>query len=331
MNGSAIIGQSPQINQVKQLVNRISRLSEVAVLIRGETGTGKEVVARAIHDATVTDDALFVEMNCAGIPEQLLESELFGYEKGAYTGADRTKKGMLEMAHRGTLLLDEIGDMSMRLQAKLLKAVEEKSFRRLGGEKVIQVKTRIIASTNVDLEKAIQEGNFREDPYYRLNEIQLDLPPLRARNGDAVLLAKHFMEEFSVQYQLTDRRLAPTAQELLTQYNWPGNVRELRNAIKRAMIMNDVPEITADMIPVSIRSSNSLAAQVSGGRNLVIEIPDEGIAYDDMERLIIDSMLDLTAGNKNRTARMLRISYPRLLRKIAKYELVERNPRAKTV
>jgi transcriptional regulator with PAS, ATPase and Fis domain len=317
---SNIIGESASIKQVLSMLERVVQHPEVSILVCGETGTGKEVVARTIHQNSANRDQLFVEMNCAGIPEQLLESELFGYERGAFTGADHTKKGLLELANKGTLLLDEIGHMSMRLQAKLLKAIEEKSFRRLGGEKEIQVQVRIVACTNVDLEAAIAAAEFRQDLYYRLNEIQIDLPPLRDRDEDVLLLAGRFIDEFAVQYGLSTKRLSPKTKELLRRYRWPGNVRELRNAIKRAMIICDADVLEPDAIPISVRSSNTLENEVEG-RKLVIPIPPEGIAIDEVESTVINYMLREMGWNKNQTARVLRISYPRLLRKISKYGL----------
>jgi len=318
---SSIIGVSPVIRAVVAVMERVVQNREVSVLICGETGTGKEIVARAIHDNSATGDRLFVEVNCAAIPEHLLESELFGYERGAYTGAERSKRGLFELADGGTLLLDEIGYMSLGLQAKLLKAIEEKTFRRLGGEREVQVKARIVASTNIDLAAAMQERKFREDLYYRLNEIQMELPPVRDRGDDVILLAEHFIREFDEQYGLGLRRLSDNSKGLLRQYHWPGNVRELRNAIKRAMIMHDAELLTPEMVPVSIRTTNSLATRPWNGKQLVIEVPDDGVSFDEVEKQVIVHTLKLTAWNKNRTARMLKISRPRLLRKIEKYGL----------
>jgi len=325
---SRIIGNSPPIRQITAIMERVFQNSEVSVLICGETGTGKEIVARVIHENSATGDKLFVEVNCAAIPEHLLESELFGYEKGAYTGAERTKRGLFELADGGTLLLDEIGYMSLGLQAKLLKAIEEKTFRRLGGEREVSVKARIIASTNIDLAAAMQDRKFREDLYYRLNEIQMHLAPLRERGDDVILLAEHFIEEFSSQYNFGRRTLSDTSKELLRQYHWPGNVRELRNAIKRAMIMNDAELITPEMIPVSIRTTNSLATRAWNSRQLVIDVPETGVSFEEVEKQVIIHTLRLTHWNKNRAARMLKISRPRLLRKIERYGL---EPTAKEV
>ena len=318
---NSITGASPGMKNVSQMLDRVIQAPEVSVLICGETGTGKEVVARTIHEHSITGDELFVEINCAGIPENLLESELFGHVRGAFTGADRTRRGLIEMAHSGTLLLDEIGDMSMVLQAKLLKVIEDKSFRRLGGEEEIQVDVRIIACTNVDLNRAIEEKRFRQDLYYRLDELRIDLPPLRERGEDVILLAEQFIQEFAQQYDLPPRTLSATAENLLRHYPWPGNVRELRNAIKRTMIMHDALELTPEMIPVSVRSTGSLANLARGTRRLEIDIPEEGISFDEIERRVISHMLQMTDWNRSQAARMLQISYPRLLRKIEKYAL----------
>jgi two-component system, NtrC family, response regulator AtoC len=318
---SRVIGNSKPIRQVFDVMERVVQNREVSVLLFGETGTGKEIVARAIHDNSAEGSELFVEVNCAAIPEHLLESELFGYEKGAYTGADRNKRGLFELADGGTLLLDEIGFMSLGLQAKLLKAIEEKTFRRLGGEKEIQVKVRIIASTNVDLTAAMAERNFREDLFYRLNEIQITLPPLRDRGDDVILLANSFIAEFDSQYSLGQRTLSDKSEELLREYHWPGNVRELRNAIKRAMIMNDDSLLTPEMIPVSIRSTNSLATSLWSRHQLVIDIPEGGVSFEHVEEKLIEHTLRSAEWNKNQAARMLKISRPRLLRKIEKYGL----------
>ncbi len=317
----SIIGDSPPIREVIDLMERVVKNQEVSVLICGETGTGKEIIARAIHDNSATGDELFVEVNCTAIPEHLLESELFGFEKGAYTGAERSKRGLFELADGGTLLLDEIGYMSLSLQAKLLKAIEEKTFRRLGSEKEIQVKVRIVASTNVDLAEAMEESKFREDLYYRLNEIQITLPPLRVRGEDVILLATNFIEEFDRVYHLGPRTLSENSKDLLRKYHWPGNVRELRNAIKRSMIMYDGDTIEPEMIPVSIRSTNSLATHAWNSNKLVIDVPEEGVSFEEVEKQLIDHTLQCSGWNKNQAARMLKISRPRLLRKIDKYNL----------
>ena len=211
--------------------------------------------------------------------------------------------------------------MSLGLQAKLLKAIEEKTFRRLGGEKEIKVKVRIVASTNVDLAAAMQERKFREDLYYRLNEIQITLPPLRDRGEDVILLATSFIEEFGRQYNLGSRILSENSEELLRQYHWPGNVRELRNAVKRAMIMSDAETLTPEMIPVSIRSTNSLATRIWNSKQLVIDIPKGSVSFEEVEKQLIEHILRTTDWNKNQAARMLKISRPRLLRKIEKYGL----------
>ena len=317
---SSITGESPAIKNVLGVLERVVRNPDVSVLVYGETGTGKEVMSRAIHDNSTTGQGIFVEVNCAAIPETLLESELFGYEKGAYTGAERTKRGLLELAHGGTLLLDEIGAMGINLQARVLKAIEEKSFRRLGGEEPLTVEARIISASNVFLPDLIQEERFREDLYYRLNELEVNLPPLRERDDDVILLAQHFIEEFDEQYDLEPRSLSDTAVDLLRRYHWPGNIRELRNAIKRAMILNDEPVLTPDMIPVSVRTTDSLISQVLG-RKLVLDFPEKGLTFQAVEKRVVEHTLRLSNWNRAKAARMLDVSYPRLLRKIDKYDL----------
>lgn len=318
---SRIIGKSPAILDIFNLIERVCRNREVSVLIGGETGTGKEVVAKTIHENSSVGNELFVEVNCAAIPEHLLESELFGCEKGAYTGADRRRRGLFELADGGTLLLDEIGYMSLALQTKLLKAIEEKTFRRLGGENEVTVRARIIASTNVNLEEAMQRQDFREDLYYRLNEIQITLPPLRERGDDVILLAESFIDEFGRVYSLGHRTLSETSKDLLRQYHWPGNVRELRNAIKRAMILHDAETLQPGAIPVSIRQTNSLATRKWNSEQLVINFTDEGVTFEEVEKQLIEHTLKSTEWNKNKAARMLNISRPRLLRKVEKYGL----------
>lgn len=309
------------MRSVYQMLERVVQARNVSVLICGETGTGKQLVARAIHDLSTAGDELFVEVNCAGIPEGLLESELFGHVRGAFTGADRNRRGLIELAAGGSLLLDEIGEMSMTLQAKLLKVIEDKTYRPLGSENEAQVAVRILACTNRDLVQAMTDGLFREDLYYRLDELRIDVPPLREREDDVIRLAECFIQEFAEASDLPPRTLSVAAQDLLRQYRWPGNVRELRNAIRRAMIMHDAPELTPEMISVSVRSRHSLANQLQHEGRLAVEIPTEGASLDEIERCAILRTLEVSEWNRSKAARMLQISYPRLLRKIDKYGL----------
>jgi DNA-binding NtrC family response regulator len=324
-----IIGESPQMQSVIQLIRKIIGRRWVTVLIRGETGTGKEVVARAIHYGSpeAPKNAPFVEVNCTAIPENLLEAELFGYEKGAFTDAKFSKKGLFELAEGGTLFLDEIGDMSLVLQAKLLKAIEEKRFRRLGGTQSIEVKTRIMTGTHADLEKGIAEGRFRRDLYYRLNVINIVLPPLRERGKDALLLARHFLAEYSSEYGAPAREFTPEAEAALMSYDWPGNVRELQHVIERAVLLGDSPAINVKAIyealglePRATATPTAPAATPSAWSR-VIEIPPEGLSLQDGECKLIEEILRLTQWNKTRASKILGISRPRLARKIEEYKL----------
>ena len=317
---SSMIGESQALKGVVSVLDGVVQNPEVSVMVYGETGTGKEVLSRAIHDNSPSNRGIFVEVDCGSIPETLLEAELFGYEKGAFTGAEHTKRGLLELASGGTLLLDEIGAMGINLQSRLLKAIEEKNFRRVGGKEPVAVEARIISASNSYLPDLIQQERFREDLYYRLNEVEVNLPPLREREDDVVLLARRFIEEFDEQYDLQPRRLSQSAIDLLRRYRWPGNIRELRNAIKRAMIVHDEPVLTPEMIPVSVRSSDTLVSQVLG-RQLVIDFPETGLQFESVEKLVVAHTLHLSSWNRSKAARMLEISYPRLLRKIDKYEL----------
>jgi len=326
---SGIIGESAQMQNVIQLVKKIVSRRWVTVLVRGATGTGKEVIARAIHyDSSETaPNAPFVEVNCTAIPENLLEAELFGYEKGAFTDAKFSKKGLFEVAEGGTLFLDEIGDMSLVLQAKLLKAIEEKRIRRLGGTQSIEVKTRIMAGTHAPLEKNIEEGRFRRDLYYRLNVITINLPPLRERGHDILVLAQHFLNSYAAEYDASTRKFTPAAEQALMSYDWPGNVRELQHVIERAVLLGDSPVIDVKEIyealgvephaKVPSISSNGKASEWSR----IIEIPPEGLSLKDGECKLIQEVLRLTKWNKTRAAQILGISRPRLSRKIEEYKI----------
>ncbi len=324
-----LIGESPQMQQVVQTIKKISQRRWVTVLIRGETGTGKELVARAIHygSAETPANAPFVEVNCTAIPENLLEAELFGYEKGAFTDAKFSKKGLFEIAEGGTLFLDEIGDMSLLLQAKLLKAIEEKRIRRLGGTQSLEVKTRIMAGTHAHLEKAIEEGRFRRDLYYRLNVITLALPPLRERGRDILVLAHHFLAAYAREYQTPAQKLTPAAEQALMQYDWPGNVRELKHVLERAVLLSenaaiDVPDIHEALgVEPRPRAASPKLAEGALPWSRAIEIPPEGLSLRDGECRLIEEVLRLTKWNKTRASQILGISRPRLARKIEEYKI----------
>lgn len=244
-----LIGNSPELNRIKDMITRIAP-TEAKVLIRGESGTGKELVAYAIHRQSQRRDAPFIRFNSAAIPNELVESELFGHEKGAFTGADARKIGKLELAHRGTLFLDEIGDMDMTVQAKILRVIQEGTFERVGGNKTLAIDTRILAATHKDLEAQIQEGRFREDLFFRLNVIPITLPPLRERTGDIPILVQHFLHHYARELKIREKTLAPDAMTLISGYEFSGNVRELKNIIERLCILVPDDVITAsDLAP----------------------------------------------------------------------------------
>jgi DNA-binding NtrC family response regulator len=313
-----IIARCEPMRHVLDVVRRVIESGARTTLIRGETGTGKELIARAIHYQSAQGEQPFIEVNCTAIPETLLEAELFGYEAGAFTDAKSAKKGLLQLADGGTLFLDELGDMSLNLQGKLLRAIEEKRFRRVGGTAEIAVSMRIIGATSRNLEEAISQGLFRSDLYYRLNVVSIDLPPLRERADDVVLLAEHFSARYAEQYGKSLRPLSQEAKRFLTTYPWPGNIRELKNTIERAVLLSDGPAIDLRDVAPAVgrrRPSNGDLDQ------LVIDLPSEGLSFEEYERRIIAHTLRRNRWNRSHTARELGISRPRLLRKIEKFGL----------
>lgn len=306
-----IVGQSEAINHTVEMVKKIAQIDSSTVLIEGESGTGKELVAKAIHLGSTRCDRPFVEINCAAIPPSLLESELFGYEKGAFTDARKTKKGLIEQANGGSLFLDEIGDMDGGMQAKILNVLQERKFRRLGGEKVIEVDMRIITATNHDLRKDVQEKVFREDLFYRINVIHIYLPPLRDRRGDIPLLVNSFIDEFNTLFTKHVRGIAPDALQVLMEYSWPGNVRELRNIIERVMILADPELIQREHIPAEILgvSGDQGAAEIVPSEGYDFEIPDSGIDFKEaterFQARLIAQALEKAKGHKGRGAALL--------------------------
>ena len=299
-----ILGDSPALRAALDRAARVIPHGAVTVLITGETGTGKELLARAIHYNGPRRDAPFVDINCAAIPEHLLESELFGHEKGAFTDATSAKPGLFEMANGGTLFLDEIGHLALPLQGKVLRALEERQIRRVGGMRSIPVDVRIVAATHVDLAAASREGRFREDLYYRLNVVPLTLPALRDRRTDILPLAEHFMTRFTRDYGLSPVTLKPAAELQLRLHDWSGNIRELRNAIERAVLLCDqstidTPDLALGKAPTSARTNSALP------------FPSTLSA---LARAAVEEMLNLCDGNKSEAARQLGISRPRLMR-----------------
>ncbi len=314
-----IVGRSKEMRRIEQLVDRIAQ-GEATVLIQGESGTGKEVVARAIHQRGPRADKPFVVINCAAIPETLLESELFGFEAGAFTSAQRRKKGLLEMADGGTLFLDEIGEMQPRMQAKILRVLENKTLRRIGGTSDIKVDVRFIAASNRDLQAAIRDGAFREDLYYRLGVMVIHLPPLRARIGDLDLFVTSFIAEFSQAMGKTVTAISSEAMRLMQSYSWPGNIRELRNVIERAMVLCDGREIQPAHLPAELDGATLSLGEMRSPR-----LPPEGINLGDMvsqlEKSLVREALERANGNQSKAAELLSMTRDQLRYRIEKYGL----------
>jgi DNA-binding NtrC family response regulator len=300
-----ILGESEALQQALERVARVIPHPGVTVLITGETGTGKELVARAIHYNGPRRDAPFVDVNCAAIPDLLLESELFGHEKGAFTSATATKPGLFELANGGTIFLDEIGHLPLTLQGKLLRALEERTVRRVGGTRSIAVDVRVVAATHVNLAASVRRGEFREDLYYRLEVMSIELPPLRARRGDILPLARHFLARFAEQYGLPNPRLSKAAEQALLERAWPGNVRELRNAIERAVLLASAEELGPEAFPLPRSPSDD------GNGDGPIPFP---ATIREIARAATVEMVKLCGGNKSDAARRLGISRARLLR-----------------
>ncbi len=316
---SSIIGRSPAILEVFELIRKIAKSQASTVLLTGESGTGKDLVAKAVHYASDRAHHPFMNITCSALPESLLESELMGHERGSFTDARYLKKGLFELAEGGTVFLDEIGDMGALLQAKLLRFLQEKTFKRVGGIKDITVDVRIIAATNRDLAKAVREGRFREDLYYRLKVIPVILPALRERREDIPLLIKFFIDGFNREFKKQTKGVTEEALERLAAYNWPGNVRELRNVIERVMILENKPEITVEDLPREIREhAHEEPLPVPDG----FRLPDAGFALKEIEQAMVRQALDRAAGNQSRAARLLSISRDTLRYKMKKYGLL---------
>ena len=307
-----IIGQSQAMKEVRDLIDRVA-LANATVLITGESGTGKEVAAVAIHQASPRRDQAFVAVNCAALPEHLLESELFGHEKGAFTGAVARKMGRFELADKGTIFLDEIAEMPLNMQAKLLRFLQEKTFERVGGTCTLRVDVRVIAATNRNIMEAIGKGDFREDLYYRLNVIPIHLPPLRERREDISLLADHFLRKFQPTYLVN--RINPAAMDLLTKYHWPGNIRELQNVIERAAIICHGGEIMPDNLPKELQTPQKVISESIA----VVNFPEGGLSLEDVEKQLIVKALEKSSSNQTRAANLLGITRSALLYRMQKH------------
>ena len=318
-----VVGSSPAIRRAIHLGVRVANHPGTTVLIHGETGTGKELFARGVHYSSPNGSEPFVAINCSAIPEHLLESELFGHEKGAFTGADSQKRGLFEFAGQGTVFLDEIGDLPSSLQPKLLRVLEERKVRRVGGLREIEIQCRIVAATNRDLATSVVDGHFRADLYYRLGVFSIELPPLRQRHGDIEVLARFFLDMLCRQHGIAQKQYTPEALDALRNYGWPGNVRELKNAIEGAVIVSDSEMIRPEHVIVRRRASVP-TPMVEGTPVAVIRIPETGLLLDDAEKQLIEATLKLTKGNLSRTARMLGVSRPTILRKLDRYGIKRR-------
>ena len=293
-----------------------------SVLLQGESGTGKDLVAKAIHYGSQRAERPFVAINCAALPATLIESELFGYEKGAFTDAKARKEGLFEQAEGGTLLLDEIGELELSLQAKLLRVLEEGAFRRVGGLKDIPLDVRVLAASNRDLKTESEAGRFRLDLYYRLSIIQIDIPPLRERGDDVLLLSQHYIDTIGARLKRSRniKGLSPEATEVFRKYKWLGNVRELRNVIERALILEDSDQITTEYLPGHLLQTPRLDRTPSDGGSTQFVLPDEGISLDDAELSFVRQAIQRSGGNQTRAAELLGISRDQLRYRLKKLE-----------
>jgi two-component system response regulator HydG len=315
----ALVGQSPAMQAAYDLIERVAAV-DANVLVTGESGTGKEVVARTIHDRSHRRGGPFVAINCAAMPEALLESELFGHTKGAYTDARTAEPGLFSRASRGTIFLDEIGDMPLGLQPKLLRVLQERTIRPVGGRDEVPVDVRVVVATNRDLESAIEDGRFREDLYYRINVVHIPLPPLRARAGDILPLAQHFLSHFAARATKSVAGIAPAAAEKLVAYSWPGNVRELQNCMERAVALTRFDQIGVDDLPDKIRDYRRSHVLVSS------DDPSELVPLEEVERRYIGRVMEAVGGNKTAAARILGIERKRLYRMLDRLEVLAPKP-----
>jgi DNA-binding NtrC family response regulator len=308
-----IVGQSPAIVAVRALLQRIAASPASTVLLTGESGTGKDLAARVVHDASARAREPFMNITCSALPESLLESELFGHERGAFTGADRQKRGLLESADGGTVFLDEIGEMVPALQAKLLRFLEEKTFRRVGGSVDLRVDVRVIAATNRNLEDEVREGRFRQDLYYRLNVMPVTLPPLRQRTEDIPVLVSFYVDAFNTEFRKKIRRVSAEALDRLKTYGWPGNVRELRNAVERAMLLADGDELTLEHFPVAVAPVKTITDGFA--------LPAAGVNLEELERSLVVQALERAGWNQTRAAGLLGLNRDQIRYRIEKFRL----------
>jgi two-component system response regulator AtoC len=316
-----IVGRSRGIRDVLDMIQRLAQAGATTLLVQGESGTGKDLVSRALHYQSPRRDHPFFALNCAAIPETLIETELFGYEKGAFTDAKTLKKGVFEMADGGTVFLDEISEMNLNLQSKFLRVLEDQTFRRVGGVKDISVNVQVVASTNRDLEAAVREGKFREDLFYRLSVIPIQIPSLRERKEDIPLLVEHFIQRYNTQFRKKVEEISPDGMKLMMSYSWPGNIRELKNAIERAMILADKDRIDVVHLPIRIADPSTTHSMPLASGTALVRLPSEGAGLEGIERNLLEQALQYAHGNKTRASRLLKISRDTLRYKVKKHHL----------
>ena len=332
VDSNIIPSQSPSMVAVYKMVQQVARSESTTVLIEGESGTGKDVISNLIHKMSARHNMPMMEINCASLPEELLESELFGHEKGAFTDAKNQKLGLLELANRGTLFLDEIGEMSQTIQVKLLRVLERMTFKRVGGTKDISVNVRIISATNRNLAHAVKEGTFREDLYYRLKVVPIYIPPLRERKEDILVLTKHFLNVYNRQFNKSFQGVSEDCTEVLLNYEWPGNIRELKNMLERVVLLEDDEVLRADHLPISGRAVDTSLSAVRRLENALLRpIPETGIEFD---RLVSDVEIDLIVKasrqcgwNQSRTAELLRMKRDKLRYRMKIYNIFSERKR----
>lgn len=305
----SMVGKSNELNKVYNLISKVAP-SKTTVLITGESGVGKEVAARTIHDLSQRKDKAFVAVNCSAFPESLIESELFGHEKGAFTGADNIQKGKFELAHGGTLFLDEIGEINLSTQVKLLRVIQERKIERIGSENTIDIDVRIIAATNRNLEEEVKNGKFRQDLYYRLNVVRIEIPPLRNRKEDIPLLLHSFLKEFNIENEKNIKGFNSKAIAALMKYSWPGNIRELKNCVESTVVLCSGEEIKLDDLPQNIKENTDENS---------ISIP-LGMPMSEVEKIVIQANLSANNGNKSKTADILGIGRKTLHRKLEEFD-----------
>ena len=319
--GAWIVGENEEMRRIAKLVGKVAK-GKATVLLQGESGTGKEVVARAIHEQSPRSGKPFTPINCAAIPEDLLESELFGFEEGAFTGARRRKKGLLEVADGGTLFLDEIGEMPPKMQAKMLRVLETQKLRRVGGTKDVEIDVRFIAASNRDLKSAIEEATFREDLYYRLGVVVIDLPPLRERIEDLELFVAAFIDEFNRTMGRTVSGVSRGSLRVMRRYSWPGNIRELRNVIERAMVLCEQDEIQPAHLPAELSAGREVSG-LGDDPESAADLPSDGLdltgVVTELERRYIEDAMERTGGNQTEAAKLLSISRDQLRYRLEKY------------